>query len=135
MKRLGDLFWSAGYGRGVGHTPVRGHRLARPYRADFLRGRVAHGEYEVQWRRPRLREFVPWFAAQSIGGQAGKLQLPQRLRMDETSRVAPGAMGDEVGKSFSVQDGLGHDGTRRVSGAKEENVITRDHNRAPLYLG
>jgi hypothetical protein len=47
--------------------------------------------------------------------------------MHKTSRMAARAVGDEVRKAFSVEDGLGHDGARRVPGAKEESVIACNH--------
>jgi hypothetical protein len=48
---------------------MRGHRLAGPDRADFIRGVVADGEHEIQLRRIRLGELVPGFAAQSFRRQ------------------------------------------------------------------
>ena len=39
--------------------------------------------------------------------------------------MAPRAVACEVQAAFSVQNGLGHDGTRRIPRAQEENVVVR----------
>src|SRR6516162_9427557 len=35
------------HGGGIGDTPMGGHRIAGPYRAQFARRLVAHGEHEI----------------------------------------------------------------------------------------
>jgi hypothetical protein len=35
-------------GRGIGNTPVRGQRLARPHWANFFGGTITDGEHEIE---------------------------------------------------------------------------------------
>jgi hypothetical protein len=132
MESSRDLFGTSLRGGRVRHTPMRRHGLARPDGTDLLGGGVAHGKNKMQWRRIGLRELVPRFAAQSLGRKPREFQLPERLRMHETGRVAAGAVCNEIRKAFPLQDGLGHDGARRVPRAEKENVVACDHGWPPL---
>jgi len=48
---------------------VRRHRLSRPHGAQFLRGAIADGDDELEWRHVRFRELVPALAAQILDRQ------------------------------------------------------------------
>ena len=93
----------------VGNTPVGSQRLSWPNGTHLLRGVVTNREYEVQFGRPRLRELFPALTAQSLGGQASRFELLQRLRVHKSGRMAARAIGDEIGEALTLQNGLGHD--------------------------
>ena len=56
-------------GGGIGNAPMRGHRLAGPHRADFLRRVVADREDEIELGRPGLSKLLPALAAQAVRGE------------------------------------------------------------------
>src|SRR5271157_4019567 len=107
----------------VGNSPVRGHGLSRPERTGFLGGIVANREDELHLGSARLPEFVPAFAAQARCGNASPRKLLQSFGTDHPRRTTSGTVGAESRLSFVVEDRLGHDGTRRVSCAQEQNVV------------
>ena len=49
--------------------------------------------------------------------------------------VATGAVSAEFSLPKLVQDGLGHDGSRRVAGAQEQNVERTVHGTSLLAVG
>src|SRR5262245_6381991 len=59
------------HSRRIGHPPVRGHRLTRPYGTDLLRSVVANRENKVHLWRTRLRKLIPALAAHAIRTQVG----------------------------------------------------------------
>src|SRR6478672_3156881 len=48
---------------GIRNAPMCGHRLTRPYRADFTRGVIANREHEIERRRARPGKLRPRFGA------------------------------------------------------------------------
>src|SRR6267154_5544685 len=122
-KHTLNLFRRALYSRWIGNTPMSGDRLARPNGADFICRVVADGENEIHPRRIGLRKFIPTLAAEALGRSAGKFNLFQRLRANNTGRMATRAIRREIWPAFSIQNGLSHDGSCRISGAQKENII------------
>src|SRR5258706_5406574 len=86
-KRTLNLFRRALYSRWIGNTPMSGDRLARPHWTDFICRVVAHGENEIHSRRIGPRKFIPTLAAKALGRSAGKFNLFQRLRANNTRRM------------------------------------------------
>jgi hypothetical protein len=121
-----DLFGRALHG-GIGNAPMSGHGLARPDRADFTGGVIANGKDKIEFGRAGFGELVPGFAAQGEGGQTGEFQLAKRGGMDGAFGMAACAVGGEGGKTFFVEDGLGHDGACGISGAEEQDVVVFLH--------
>lgn len=112
-----DLLGCAGYCGRVRYAPVRGHRLARPDRANFFGGVVTNGEHEIQVGGVGLGEFVPIFAASAIGGQLSQLKLSQCLWVNTPRGVASGAVSRKVGEALTIEYRFGHDGPSGVSRA------------------
>src|SRR5271167_3465817 len=52
-----------------------------------------------------------------------KRKLLERFRTHGSGRMTAGAIRGESGLAFAVQDGLGHDRARGISGAEKENVV------------
>jgi hypothetical protein len=88
---------------------MRGHRLARPDRADFAGGVIADGEDEIHDRRARLREFVPAFAVWFLDGNARALQYVQGIGIDFAGGKAAGAEAAEFAATPVIQQGFGDD--------------------------
>src|SRR5215470_10292375 len=57
-----DLFGSSGCCCGIGNTPMRCHRLARPDGTNFIRSVIANGENEIHFGSVRSSKFGPTFA-------------------------------------------------------------------------
>src|ERR1019366_7608169 len=114
-------------GGGIGNSPVRGHGLSRPQRAGFLGGVVANREDEVQLGSAGSPEFVPALTTQAGCGHASQLKLFQPFGTNRPRGMTSCAVGREHRLSFVVEDRFGHDGTRRVSRAKEQNVVMSFH--------
>src|SRR5258708_5403803 len=102
-----------------------GHRLTGPDRTGFPRGRIANSKDKIHARRSRLAELFPALAAQFIGGKTRGLQLLQRFRPHSAHWMATSAVSGKLRESFMPQNGLGHDGARRVAGTEKENVVTK----------
>jgi hypothetical protein len=114
--------------RGIGHAPPGRQGMSGPNRADFAGRPVAHGKHEVHFRRAGLSELVPTLAAQAVRRHVGTRYLSERLRVDMAGRVAPRAKAREVRRALPIQNCLGHEGARRISGAQEQNVeMSRCH--------
>src|ERR1039458_2755507 len=112
-----DLLGCAGYCGRVRYTPVRGHRLPRPDRADFFGSVVTDGKHEVQVRGVGLREFVPILATCVTGWQFRDFELAKRSGVNNPLRVAACAVSRKVRKAFTVEYRFGHDGPSGVSRA------------------
>ena len=111
---------------GIGNAPVRGHRLAGPHGADFLRGVVANGEDEIELAERRAWRIRPSSCcADRRWACARASSCLQRLGPNESRGMAAGTVGSEVGPAFAVQNGLGHDGARGIAGAQKQNVVMR----------
>src|SRR5215831_3883265 len=95
----GDLVGRALYCRGVGYTPVSGHRLSRPNWADLLCGVVADGEHEVHLRCTGPRKFAPILCPQASCGKPCRFYVTKRNRVYGALWVAPCAVGREIRKS------------------------------------
>ena len=68
------------HGGGIGNTPVRGHRLAGPYRANLFGSVVTNRENEIERGSFRTSELLPAFAAETSGGHMCALELRERGR-------------------------------------------------------
>src|SRR5450631_2755393 len=126
-ESLLHLLFGSLHGGGIGDTPVGGHRLARPHRADFVRCIVTNGENEIEPGGVRLGELFPALTAQASRGQVSHFQLPQSLGADCSRGMAPGAVRGEIRLALLIRDGFGHDRTRRVPGAQKQNVVVSLH--------
>src|SRR5215470_16080620 len=102
---------------------MRRHWPAGPEGTNLASGAVAKGEDEIHARRVGSSEFAPAFAAHTRGGQASTFDLAQRVRMDDSGRMAAGAIGGEIWRSFTGEDRFGHDRARRISRTQEEDVV------------
>lgn len=71
-----DVLVRTSRGSGIGNTPVRGHRLAGPYRADFVPGFVANRENKIHPRGAGFGELIPALAMQAGKRQPRSVQLP-----------------------------------------------------------
>ena len=104
-----------------------GHRLSGPVRTLLLRGVVAYGEDEVELWSTRPRELVPRLAAKVSGRESCRFDLLKCFAPWLSGRMAARAVSRELALAFVVQDCFGHDRTRGVAGAEEENVIVSGH--------
>src|SRR5260370_16809418 len=102
---------------------MRGHRLPWPDRADFFRRVVAEGNDKVELRRTRLGEVIPTLAPQTLRRNPPSFESFQRLRPDRARRMTSRAVRREPRLAFKVQNRFGHDGPRRVSRTKKQNVV------------
>jgi hypothetical protein len=76
-ERSLDLFRCAIDRCRVWNAPVRGRRLPRPNRTDFLGGIITNRENEIHTWCCGSREFFPWFAAQFRSGEFSEFQLSE----------------------------------------------------------
>jgi hypothetical protein len=76
-ERLFDLLWRTLHRRGIRHSPMSGHRLARPDWTNFLGRVIADGEYKIEFRRAGPGEFIPVLAARAVRRYTGTLDLSQ----------------------------------------------------------
>jgi hypothetical protein len=104
-------------GSGVGNTPVRGHGLARPQRTGLLGRIVANCKNEVHRWGAGTRKFIPTLASQTLNRYMSRLELLQSFGPNRGRWMTSGTVGGEPIADFVVQNGFGHDGTRRVSRA------------------
>src|SRR5262249_26265775 len=111
-------------------SPMRGHRLARPYRTGFARRAVADGKDEVERRCARLSELVPGLRTKPRCVIAETLQQLDRVRVHSALRLTTGTVGTEFTCPDLVQDGLGHDRARRVARAQKQDVEGIGHARS-----
>lgn len=123
-KCLSFLFIRAFNQRRIRQPPMRRHRLAGPYRADFVGGVVADSKYKIQPGRAGRRKLIPALAAQPIDRQAGAPELFKRQRIGAAGGMAAGTKSPELppihGKA--VEDGLAHDAARRVVRAEKQYI-------------
>ena len=93
-----DLLFGSGDGCGIGNPPVRGHRLAGPHGADFIRGVVADREDEVDLGGVRPAELIPALAAIAGGRKMRLFQLSKRVRIDNARRWLPALYAVKFGR-------------------------------------
>src|SRR5277367_4463764 len=127
-----NLFRCAFHRRRVGYSPVSGQRLSGPERANFFGRVITNGEDEIHDGRIRRCKFVPRFATQVSGGDSGEFKLLECLRLNSSRRMTASAVGSENAPRFAVQNGFGHDGAGRISGAQEQNVVETRHAAYPF---
>src|SRR5215469_2306665 len=113
--------------RWIGHTPMCGSRMSRPYRASFLGGTIAHGKDEVEFWSIGLRELIPALAPGGGDRDICYFQLPQCFRADSAGRMTSSAVGREFWTAHKVHDGFGHDRACRVASAEEKHVVVILH--------
>ncbi len=87
-----NLLYSASYCGRIRYAPMGRHRLAWPDRTDLFSSVVTNGEDKIQLWRSWLGNLLPALAACPIGWQLGILQLLQRLGMNTSRRMTPGAV-------------------------------------------
>src|ERR1017187_491867 len=68
------LLWTP-HGRRIGHAPVRGHWLARPYRAHLVGRVVTDRKNKIELRGIRPGEFIPGLTPETAGWQVSRFQL------------------------------------------------------------
>lgn len=115
---------------GVGNTPVGSHRLTGPNRTNFFGGVITKSKDEIQFGSAGLGEFIPAFAAEVVGWEFGRFQLPKRTRIHKARGMAACAVSGENGLPFVLQNGFGHDGARRIARTKKQQVVVRGHKTA-----
>ena len=118
-----SLFIGAVNGSRIGHTPMRGDRIAGPDRADLTCGLIADGEYEVHDRRTRPGELIPTLAAQIGGRQSKAFQQIERERMHRAAWETPGAKTAESALAPMLDQHFGQYAPGRVARAEKEDVI------------
>src|SRR5258708_9253277 len=120
------------HSRGIGTSPVCGHRMSRPHRAGFPGGVVANREHEVHLGSAGPRKFFPAFTAQAERGYASPLQLLQSFGTNRSRGMTSSAIGREGRLSLVIQDRLPHDRTRRIPRAQEQNIVVTFHVQSPV---
>src|SRR5262249_53228951 len=85
---------ACGFSR-IGNAPMRGHRLARPYRTGLARRVIADREHKIERRGPPRREIGPPLRTESRCIKAETLQEPNGFRVDAPLGLAPRAVGAE----------------------------------------
>ena len=83
---------------------------------------IAYREHEVHERRAGPGKFVPVLAAQARRGQAIFFEKLKRQRIDRPSGMAPGAERFEFILSESIENCLGHNAARRITGTQKQDV-------------
>src|ERR1700675_1101577 len=104
-----------------------GQRLPRPDWTHFFSRVIANRENKIHLRRSSFCEFVPVLAAQAVDGHLRQLKLFKRLWPYNSRGVASRTIGREAGLALMVQNGFGHDGSSRISGAKKKHVGANLH--------
>lgn len=99
-----------------------GHRLTRPYRADFTRGVIANREHEIEWRGARLGKLRPRFGTKMRRFIIQTLQELNCVCVDLPLGLASRAVCAKSSLPDPVQDSFGHDRACRVSGAEKQDV-------------
>src|SRR5215472_17058414 len=99
-ERFLNLLGRARNGGGVGHAPMRRHRLAGPDRADFFGRVVADREYEIELGCSRLCKLIPALASHSRCGNVGRLKLAQSFGPYLARWIASGAVSGEGRLAF-----------------------------------
>lgn len=73
-------FFRCAYDRGgIGNTPMCSHRLARPHRANRVRGIITDGENKLEFWGICFRKLVPTLAAKSTCRNTCDVKLTQCL--------------------------------------------------------
>lgn len=106
------LIRRSGYRCRIRDSPMGGHRMAGPDRADFVRCVVADGEDEIHVRRVGFCELIPGFATSVTGWNPDAFELFDGARIHLAGRMAAGAECVEAALSALVERCFGHDGAR-----------------------
>src|SRR5207249_11755474 len=91
--------------------------------------------FSIPIRRPPRSTLFPYttlfrsLAMQAICGQSRHLNLLERLQAHNSGRVASRAVSREKRLPLAVENRLGHDRTRRIPRAQEQNVVSTLHCR------
>src|SRR5579859_4209664 len=91
--------------RRIFNTPVGGHRLPRPDRADLASGIRTDRKYEIHFRGARPCELVPRLAAEGFGGQPRFSDLCEGKRIHLPPGMAAGAVSTKAVFADGIQDG------------------------------
>src|SRR5688572_11744116 len=110
------------------------HGLTRPDRAGLASRLVADGEDEIQVRRTRGCELIPWLATQTLGRNPVLSQQFECQWMNFPGGEAPCAVSGEMPASQLVQDALRHDAARGVSRAQKQDVELVEHVTQPVTV-
>ncbi len=111
----------------IGNAPMRSHGSAGPNGAYFLCSVIANREYKIKMRCARLCKFIPALAAQPFGRQPRPLQYLDRLRPNLPCWMATCAVRGEIWRASMIQNGLGHNRARRITGTQKQNVVASLH--------
>src|SRR5437667_688213 len=106
---------------------MRSHGSAGPNGAYFLCSVIANREYKIKMRCARLCKFIPALAAQPFGRQPRPLQYLDRLRPNLPCWMATCAVRGEIWRASMIQNGLGHNRARRITGTQKQNVVASLH--------
>ncbi len=97
-----DLGLGARGRRGIGNPPVRGHRLARPDRADLTGRVVTDREDEIERRGARLGELVPGLGPQICCRIAQLFEQGDGVRIDRALGSRAGRKGLKPTRASAV---------------------------------
>ena len=112
-------FRRADKGGWIGHSPMGGDWLSRPYRTSLGRRLVADRENKIQPRTIGPREFIPAFAAQSRGLEVQLAQQLERHRMNRALGLAAGAEAAKLAFAPAADRAFRHDAACRIPGAQK----------------
>src|ERR1700719_133812 len=87
----------------IGHAPMGGHRLPRPYRARFGRGVVAERKGEIKLGYVRAGEFGPTFGAKSAHVVVQPFEDIDRIGVNVPLGMAAGREGTKPSLSRAVE--------------------------------
>ena len=94
---------------GIFYAPMRGERLAWPYRTALARCVVADGEDEIELGCAGLGELAPVLRVQAIGRIAEALQHIERHRMHLALGLATRAVGTKTTSAHFVHQRFAQD--------------------------
>lgn len=113
---------------GIWNTPMRGHRVTWPHRANLVCRVIADREDKIHLGRTRFRKFFPALAAQIGCWYSSGLKLAQCLRAHSPGWMAACAITDKLQWPLRIQDCLSRDRAGRVPGAQKQDVGVSWHS-------
>src|SRR5476651_968849 len=106
---------------------MRRDGMTGPHGADFARSVVTDREDEIHHGRAVNRKLVPAFGTVAFRRKAGQRQSRKGKGIDATFRKTTGRIGVKASLTFKVQQALGEDRARRISRAKEQDIVRTLH--------
>ena len=107
------------------------HRLARPVRAHLSSRVVADGENEIQECCAGRGELVPALAAQAFSREIHALEQFESDRMHRSLGMTASTEAAESPAPQVVNQGLGDDAARGITGAEKQHVVGRPATSVP----